>query len=137
MINSLSCFVGCRSQPSYSMDTSFLPDPASRYRHLLFTTLRFCLAVLTSLGVENMEAGTQVIVHITVPYVLNRSMEKNAQKKAIITTLNRTKMMTFVDKVSIIHRLSNKRMVQENGSRCILTLNSSLSREYKLKNWYV
>ena len=84
-----------------------------------------------------MEAGTQVIVHITVPYVLNRSMEKNAQKKAIITKLNRTKMMTFVDKVSIIHRLSNKRMVQENGSRCILTLNSSLSREYKLKNWYV
>ncbi|XP_052809828.1 nuclear pore complex protein Nup205-like [Mya arenaria] len=53
-----------RSQAVYSVEDDFLPDAVSRYRHLLFTTLRFCLALLTSLGTENREAGTQVMQFI-------------------------------------------------------------------------
>ena len=49
-----------RNQPVYQVEDEFLPDPISRYRHLLFAALKFCLAVLTSLGVENTEAGLQV-----------------------------------------------------------------------------
>ncbi|XP_052238587.1 LOW QUALITY PROTEIN: nuclear pore complex protein Nup205-like [Dreissena polymorpha] len=53
-----------RSQSVYNTEDDFLPDPVSRYRHLLFTSLRFCLAILTSLGSENREAGTQVMQFI-------------------------------------------------------------------------
>ena len=52
--------ISSRSQSVYNTEDDFLPDPVSRYRHLLFTSLRFCLAILTSLGSENREAGTQV-----------------------------------------------------------------------------
>ena len=51
-----------RNQPLYQVEDEFLPDPISRYRHLLFAALKFCLAVLTSLGVENTEAGIQVMI---------------------------------------------------------------------------
>lgn len=41
-------------------DEDFLPSPMSRYRQLLFASLKFCLAVLTSLGIENQDCGNQV-----------------------------------------------------------------------------
>ncbi|KAL4232887.1 hypothetical protein ACF0H5_007574 [Mactra antiquata] len=53
-----------RSQVIGSMNDTFLPDPVSRYQHLLFTSLKFCLALLTSLGIENRECGNQVMQFI-------------------------------------------------------------------------
>lgn len=41
-------------------DEDFLPSPMSRYRQLLFASLKFCLAILTSLGIENQDCGNQV-----------------------------------------------------------------------------
>ncbi|BFZ24882.1 hypothetical protein BsWGS_27921 [Bradybaena similaris] len=43
-------------------EDDLLPSPLTRYRLLLFSVLRFCLAVLTSLGGENQEAATQVML---------------------------------------------------------------------------
>ncbi|CAG5133814.1 unnamed protein product [Candidula unifasciata] len=43
-------------------DDDLLPSPLSRYRLLLFSVLRFCLAMLTSLGGDNQEAATQVML---------------------------------------------------------------------------
>jgi hypothetical protein len=41
-------------------EEGFVPDPMARYRLLLSAALRLCLAVLTSLGLENKEAAAQV-----------------------------------------------------------------------------
>lgn len=43
-------------------DDGFVPDPLARYRLLLSAALRLCLAILTSLGIENKEAAAQVSV---------------------------------------------------------------------------
>ncbi|XP_025098310.1 nuclear pore complex protein Nup205-like isoform X3 [Pomacea canaliculata] len=45
-------------------DDSFIPDPLARYRLILWAALRLCLALLTSLGVENKEAASQVMMFI-------------------------------------------------------------------------
>lgn len=45
-------------------DEDFLPSPMSRYRQLLFASLKFCLAILTSLGIENQDCGNQVLQFI-------------------------------------------------------------------------
>nr|XP_022290304.1 nuclear pore complex protein Nup205-like [Crassostrea virginica] len=42
----------------------FLPSPMARYRQLLFASLKFCLAILTSLGIENQDCGNQVMLFI-------------------------------------------------------------------------
>ena len=39
-----------------------MPSPLARYRQLLFGVLRLCLALLTSLGGDNKEAATQVML---------------------------------------------------------------------------
>ncbi|CAL1531629.1 unnamed protein product, partial [Lymnaea stagnalis] len=49
-------------------DDEFLPSPLSRYRSLLFGVLRFCLALLTSLGGENKEAATQVVMLLIISH---------------------------------------------------------------------
>ena len=41
-------------------DDDLLPGPLARYRQLLFVVLKFCLALLASLGGDNKEAATQV-----------------------------------------------------------------------------
>jgi hypothetical protein len=41
-------------------EEGFVPDPMARYCLLLSAALRLCLAVLTSLGLENKEAAAQV-----------------------------------------------------------------------------
>ena len=43
-------------------EDGFVPDPLARYRLLLSAALRLCLAILTSLGIENKEAAAQVSV---------------------------------------------------------------------------
>ncbi|XP_059166343.1 nuclear pore complex protein Nup205-like isoform X2 [Physella acuta] len=43
-------------------EEDLLPSPLSRYRLLLFAVLQFCQALLTSLGGENKEAATQVML---------------------------------------------------------------------------
>ncbi|KAH9505618.1 hypothetical protein Btru_056038 [Bulinus truncatus] len=45
-------------------EDDLLPSPMARYHLLLFAVLRFCLALLTSLGGENKEAATQVMLLI-------------------------------------------------------------------------
>uniref|UniRef100_A0A2C9M7X6 Uncharacterized protein n=1 Tax=Biomphalaria glabrata TaxID=6526 RepID=A0A2C9M7X6_BIOGL len=45
-------------------DDDLIPSPLARYRLLLLAVLRFCLALLTSLGGENKEAATQVMLLI-------------------------------------------------------------------------
>ncbi|XP_035827391.1 nuclear pore complex protein Nup205 [Aplysia californica] len=45
-------------------ENDLFPSPLARYRQLLFVVLRFCLALLTSLGGENKEAATQVMLLI-------------------------------------------------------------------------
>ncbi|KAL5010671.1 hypothetical protein ScPMuIL_012976 [Solemya velum] len=42
----------------------FIPTSLARYQHLLFASLKLCLAVLTSLGIENRDAGNQVMQFI-------------------------------------------------------------------------
>ncbi|XP_063402892.1 nuclear pore complex protein Nup205-like [Mytilus trossulus] len=39
----------------------FIPSPMARYRLLLFACLKLCLAILTSCGIENQDAGNQVL----------------------------------------------------------------------------
>lgn len=54
-------------------DDSFIPDPLARYRLILWAALRLCLALLTSLGVENKEAASQVreiTTMLTVTHVM-------------------------------------------------------------------
>ena len=41
-------------------DDEFIPSPMARYRQLLFACLKLCLAILTSCGIENQDAGNQV-----------------------------------------------------------------------------
>lgn len=53
------CLSVCRVSEE-ECDEDFLPSPMSRYRQLLFASLKFCLAVLTSLGIENQDCGNQV-----------------------------------------------------------------------------
>ena len=48
----------CREADEEGED--FLPSPMARYRQLLFASLKFCLAILTSLGIENQDCGNQV-----------------------------------------------------------------------------
>ena len=40
----------------------FEPSPLARYRQLLFACLKLCLAILTSCGIENQDAGNQVSI---------------------------------------------------------------------------
>ncbi|KAK3096434.1 hypothetical protein FSP39_000076 [Pinctada imbricata] len=42
-------------------DDEFIPSPMARYRQLLFAGLKLCQALMTSLGVENQDAGNQVL----------------------------------------------------------------------------
>lgn len=53
------CLSVCRVSEE-ECDEDFLPSPMSRYRQLLFASLKFCLAILTSLGIENQDCGNQV-----------------------------------------------------------------------------
>ncbi|XP_046581767.1 nuclear pore complex protein Nup205-like [Haliotis rubra] len=42
----------------------FIPSPMARYRILLFAALNLCLAILTSLGLENKDVAAQVMLFI-------------------------------------------------------------------------
>lgn len=59
------CFVfGSRSDLGSGTYPTVLSHCYVRYRQLLFPALRLCLAVLTSLGIENMSASNQVLKFI-------------------------------------------------------------------------
>ena len=47
--------------PIMGNDDEFIPNPMARYRQLLFAALKLCQALMTSLGVENLDAGNQVM----------------------------------------------------------------------------
>ncbi|XP_064596049.1 nuclear pore complex protein Nup205-like [Liolophura sinensis] len=57
-------------------DDDFIPSPMARYRQLLSSALKLCLAILTSLGIENKDSGSQVlqfvVAHIDVFNVIIR-----------------------------------------------------------------
>ncbi|XP_062591569.1 nuclear pore complex protein Nup205-like, partial [Saccostrea cucullata] len=53
-----------RDEASVDTEEDFLPSSMARYRQLLFAALKFCLAMLTSLGIENQDCGNQVMQFI-------------------------------------------------------------------------
>ncbi|XP_061177614.1 nuclear pore complex protein Nup205-like isoform X2 [Saccostrea echinata] len=53
-----------RDEAGVDTEEDFLPSPMARYRQLLFAALKFCLAMLTSLGIENQDCGNQVMQFI-------------------------------------------------------------------------
>ncbi|KAJ8314739.1 hypothetical protein KUTeg_006889 [Tegillarca granosa] len=55
---------GIREEQSLIDEEDFIPSSVSRYRHLLFASLKLCLAILTSLGIENMDAGNKILQFI-------------------------------------------------------------------------
>ncbi|XP_045195259.2 nuclear pore complex protein Nup205-like [Mercenaria mercenaria] len=85
-----------RGQTVYGSNDAFLPDPVSRYRHLLFTSLRFCLALLTSLGVENREAGIQVMQFVVAHGDIFHSILLDRQQALNLYALQELALTTAV-----------------------------------------
>ena len=56
---------------SGAFDNSFVPSMLNRYRkQILFPILKLCLAVLTSLGIENKQASAKVFTLFHSAYLL-------------------------------------------------------------------
>ncbi|XP_062604334.1 nuclear pore complex protein Nup205-like [Saccostrea cucullata] len=53
-----------RDEAGVDTEEDFTSSPMARYHQLLFAALKFCLAMLTSLGIENQDCGNQVMQFI-------------------------------------------------------------------------
>ncbi|KAK7476364.1 hypothetical protein BaRGS_00032364 [Batillaria attramentaria] len=73
---------------------NFIPDPLARYRLVLSAALKLCLAVLTSLGMENKEAASQVMLFVishgdvfnTILRARSPSLDLAAMRELALTT---------------------------------------------------
>ncbi|KAL3882663.1 hypothetical protein ACJMK2_028981 [Sinanodonta woodiana] len=77
-------------------DDEFLPDIMSRYRRLLLATLKLCLAILTSLGIENVEAGMKVMQFVVAHGDVFHSILRDRQPSLNLQTLKELALTTAV-----------------------------------------
>ncbi|GFN90053.1 nuclear pore complex protein nup205-like [Plakobranchus ocellatus] len=84
------------SHPSEDDDDDLVPSPLARYRQLLFAVLRFCLALLTSLGGENKEAATQVMLLVVSHSDVFSSILRNRKPLLNVSYLRELSLTTAV-----------------------------------------
>ncbi|KAK3769775.1 hypothetical protein RRG08_046880 [Elysia crispata] len=77
-------------------EEDLVPSPLARYRQLLFAVLRFCLALLTSLGGENKEAATQVMLLVISHSDVFSSILRNRKPMLNVSHLQELSLTTAV-----------------------------------------
>ncbi|GFS19080.1 nuclear pore complex protein Nup205-like, partial [Elysia marginata] len=77
-------------------EEELVPSPLARYRQLLFAVLRFCTALLTSLGGENKEAATQVMLLVVSHSDVFSSILRNRKPMLNISYLQELSLTTAV-----------------------------------------
>ncbi|RUS70914.1 hypothetical protein EGW08_021327, partial [Elysia chlorotica] len=83
-------------QLSEDDDEDLVPSPLARYRQLLFAVLRFSLALLTSLGGENKEAATQVMLLVISHSDVFSSILRNRKPMLNVSYLQELSLTTAV-----------------------------------------
>ncbi|XP_056015581.1 nuclear pore complex protein Nup205-like isoform X3 [Ostrea edulis] len=79
-----------------AVEEDFLPSPMARYRQLLFSALKFCLAMLTSLGIENQDCGNQVMQFILSHGDVFHGILRDRQPNLSLATLRELALTTAV-----------------------------------------
>ncbi|OWF55575.1 nuclear pore complex protein Nup205-like [Mizuhopecten yessoensis] len=85
-----------RDAQGFLESEEFIPSPMARYQHVLFASLKLCLALLTSLGIENQDAGNQVLQFIFAHGDVFHNILRDRQPSLNLSALRELALTTAV-----------------------------------------
>ncbi|XP_013384593.1 nuclear pore complex protein Nup205 [Lingula anatina] len=82
--------------PRFHQEQSFIPSILMRYRQLLLPALKLCLAVMTSLGIENKKAANQVLQFVIAHADVFNTILRDKQSELNLAALEELSLTSAV-----------------------------------------